>query len=145
MPSSHSASARWVADTERDAEYSTVGAVVVLQCIRQPTFDLIDTRQIRRMRGETLGNGILRAEAQFPDHLFGTAAHAFPERHRFARVISGLRHQLQADVIRFRFMLAIERQGHVDAIGPQYTLDGTSPLPARPPRRRSHPAGRFDR
>lgn len=75
---------------------------------------------------------MLRAEAQFPDHLFGTSAHAFPERHGFARVVARLRHQSQSDVVRFRFLLAIERQRHIDTIGPQYTLDGASPcLPSR--------------
>src|SRR4029079_12302026 len=78
------------------------------------------------MRREKLGDRVLRPEAEFIDHLPRTAAHAFPEWHGLSRVIPRLRHQSEADVIRFGLLLAIKRQRHVDAISAQKTLDGAS-------------------
>ena len=99
--------------------------MIVLERLGEPGFDLIDTRQIGRMGGKKLRYRLLRPKTELPDHLPRTAAHAFPKRHSFTRIVPGLRHQSKSDVVSFRFLFPIEGQRHVDPIGPQQALDRT--------------------
>ena len=40
------------------------------------------------------------------------AAHAFPKRNGFARIVTGARHVEQAHLVRFQLVFAAERQKH---------------------------------
>ena len=75
------------------------------------------------MGGKKFRDRLLRPETEFPDHQPRAAAHALPKRHGFTRIIPGLRHQSQSDVVGFRFLFPIEGQRHIDPIGPQQALD----------------------
>src|SRR6266545_3439875 len=101
-------------------------AVVVLQGIRKPGFDLIDAGHVRRMGGQKFRNRLLRTKTHLADHLFRTPAHPLPERHRLAGIVAGFGHEPESDVIRFRLLLPVEGQRYIDSIGAQQSLNRTT-------------------
>src|SRR5918996_4670550 len=90
--------------------------LVKTQRVRGPLFDLSNPSDIRWVGGKKFRNGRLRPEAEFADHISRASAHPFPKRNRFARIVPGLGHEPESDIIRFGFLSSIERQGDTDAV-----------------------------
>ena len=91
--------------------------MVVLQGLRDPRFNLINSCHIRGVRRKKFRNGLLRPETNLADHLPWAPAHPLPERDGFARIIAGLCHQSQPNIVRFGLLLSAERQGDAHSIG----------------------------
>src|SRR5574341_56706 len=96
--------------------WAPAGCLIHRQDFRQPCFNLIDTSHIGGMGREKLWDGLLGSETEFIDHLARAPAHPFPERDGFTRIIPRLRHEPKPDIVGFRLLLPIERQGHVHSI-----------------------------